>query len=382
MPARAAHAIPFIQTASSVVKHPVIIVGAGVIGCAIARELSVRGVRCTVIDARPIGGGATQASAGMLAPYVEAHGGGPLLDLCVRSLTMYESAYVQTLRNEGFEIDCELIGTLQIALNAAQAATLRQGLRGGWLQPNVVAETYPFLCPTFGAFTSEEGGYVDPPQLANALAGSAERHGASFRRGQVEALGREGSAVKVKVDGEWVSADRVVLAAGAWTNQIEGILRPPLRPVRGQLLRMRSPGSRFPAFPMSLPLPTIMWGPDCYIVPRYNDGTVLVGATVEEAGFDERTTEEGVNGLLAAARRLIPALTADQLIEARVGLRPATPDGLPVIGRDPEIPGLLHASGHYRNGVLLAPITGRLIAELAIDGVEDAALEHFRVDRF
>lgn len=359
-----------------------IVIGAGIIGSAIARELSGRGVRCTVIDPRGIGGGATQASAGMLAPYVEAHAGGPMLDLCVRSLAMYESAYVQTLRNEGFEIDYELIGTLQIALTAAQASTLRDGVRGGWLQPDVIADTYPFLCQTFGAFTREEGGYVDPPQLTRALAESAERHGATFRKGRVEAISRDGEGVRVVVDGERLAADRVVLAAGAWTNQIEGIRRPPLRPVRGQLLKMRSPDFGFPAFPMSLPLATIMWGPECYIVPRYNDGSVLVGATVEEAGFDERTTEEGVKGLLAAAQRLIPALTADKLIEARVGLRPATPDELPVIGQDPEIPGLLHASGHYRNGVLLAPITGKLIADLAIDGVEDPALRHFRVDRF
>ena len=333
----------------------------------------MRGVRCTVIDPRPIGGGATQASAGMLAPYVEAHAGGPMLDLCVRSLTMYESAYVQTLRNEGFEIDYELIGTLEIALAAAQAERLRHGVRGGWLQPQAVADTYPFLCPTFGAFTSEEGGYVDPPQLTRALAGSAKRHGATFRSGRVEAISRDGDGVRVVVDGERLAADRVVLAAGAWTNQIEGIRRPPLRPVRGQLLEMRSP---------DLPLVTIMWGPDCYIVPRYNDETVLVGATVEDAGFDERTTDEGVSALLVAAQRLIPALTEDRLIEARVGLRPATPDELPVIGRDPEIPGLVHASGHYRNGVLLAPITGRLIADLVEGKPADPALGHFAADRF
>jgi len=359
------------------VNDPVIIVGAGVIGCAIARELSVRGVRCTVIDPRPIGGGATQASAGMLAPYVEAHAGGPMLDLCVRSLELYESAYVQSVRNEGFDIDHELIGTLEIALSDAQAATLRNGVMGGWLEPHVIAETYPFLCSTFGAFTSEEGGYVDPPQLTRALAGSAERHGGTFRVGRVEAISRDGDGVRVVVNGECLAADRVVLAAGAWTNQIEGIRRPPLRPVRGQLLKMRSP-----VFGLGLLLPTIMWGPDCYIVPRYRDGTVLVGATVEEAGFDERTTDEGVSGLLAAARRLIPALTADMLIEARVGLRPATPDELPVLGADPEIPGLLHASGHYRNGVLLAPITGQLIADLVLGESPDEALQHFRPDRF
>src|SRR6187551_1538347 len=163
-------------------------------------------MRCTVIDPRSIGGGATQASAGMLAPYVEAHAGGPMLDLCVRSLAMYESAYVETLRNEGFGIDYELIGTLEIALTAEQASRLRHGMRGGWLQPGVVAGTYPFLCPTFGAFTSEDGGYVDPPQLTRALALSAERHGATFRAGRVEAISRDGDGVRVVVDGEGLTA--------------------------------------------------------------------------------------------------------------------------------------------------------------------------------
>ncbi len=349
----------------------VAVVGAGIIGCAIARELAIRGVGCTAIDPRPVAGGATQASAGMLAPYVEAHERGPMLDLGLRSLDLYPS-WISGLRNEGFAVEYEQIGTLEIALIPERAAALRHGVMGGWLEPADVARAYPQLCATSGAFTNEEHGYVDAPQLARALAASAERHGAQFRRARVERISAGAAGPRLRIDGDDTEADTVILAAGAWTNQIEGIRTPPLRPVRGQLLRVR----------WNLwPIPTILWGPDCYVVPRH-DGTLLVGATVEDAGFDERTTEEGVNGLLAAARRLLPRLPADALLEARVGLRPATPDELPVLGTDPEIPGLVHASGHYRNGVLLAPITGKLIADLVVEQRADECLENFRPDRF
>ena len=352
-------------------NDPVLIVGAGVIGCAIARELARRGVRCTVIDPRPVGGGATHASAGMLAPYVEAHDRGPMLDLCVRSLEMYPS-WIAGLRIEGDQIDYRQSGTLEVALSAGDAARLKHGVMGRWLDPSDLSRAYPQVGRTFGGLSIDAHGYADPPQLAAALAASARHRGATFQRGRVEAIARGPRGFEVRVDGERARATRVVLSAGAWSNQIDGVQTPPIRPVRGQLLRMRWGLS---------PLPTIVWGPDCYIVPR-EDGTILVGATVEEAGFDERTTDEGVSGLLAAARRLLPALTDDALIEARVGLRPATPDELPVLGEDPEIPGLIHASGHYRNGVLLAPITGTLIADLVLDEPADPALEYFRPDRF
>jgi glycine/D-amino acid oxidase-like deaminating enzyme len=142
--------------------------------------------------------------------------------------------------------------------------------------------------------------------------------------------------------------------------------------VRGQLLRLEWHGP---------PVHTLIWGPDCYIVPR-RDGTILVGATVEDVGFDERTTEEGIRGLLDAATDLLPIVKGSRLIEARVGLRPATPDELPVIGPDPGVPGLVHATGHYRNGVLLAPITAKLIGDLIAEGKRDPMLESFRPDRF
>src|SRR5437588_839787 len=189
----------------------------------------------------------------------------------------------------------------------------------------------------------------------------------------VRRIERDGASLRVTAsDGDAVNAVNVVLAAGAWTNRIEGVRTPPLRPVRGQLLQLGWHGH---------PLSTIIWGPECYLVPR-TDGSVLVGATVEDAGFDERTTTAGVRDLLDAACELLPEGWGATFLDARVGLRPATPDELPVIGSDPNVRGLVHASGHYRNGVLLAPITARLIADLVIDGKEDAVPAAFRPARF
>jgi glycine oxidase len=358
-------------------RPAIVVVGSGVIGCAIARELSIRGARCTVVDPRPVGGGATQASAGILAPYVEAHAGGPMLDLCVRSLDLYDT-WIAALREEGAEIEYRRIGTLEIALSPERAVALR-GAHGEWLEPAAVAGLVPQLAPTSGALRDDRHGCVDARQLAHALAQSAKRHGATFVSARAERIDRRanGMTVGLTVDAgqarDALDGDAVVLAAGAWTNGIHGVRTPPLRPVRGQLLRVEAGLS---------PIRTILWGPDCYIVPLQSGARLLVGATVEDAGFDERPTEEGPRRLFDAAGRLLPALPRDAIKEVRVGLRPATPDELPVLGDDPSQPGLFHASGHYRNGVLLAPITATLIADLVLDGGRDACLEHFRPTRF
>lgn len=351
-----------------------LVVGAGIIGCAVARELGIRGVRVTVLDPRPVAGGATQASAGMLAPFVEAHHGGPMLELCVRSLDAYDG-WIAGLRSEGAEVEYGRIGTLEIALSADRAAALRGG-HGAWLDPPAVAAAVPQLAATAGALRNDRHGYVDARQLTHAVAQSSERHGVRFVTGRVEGIDRRGNTFAVNMgDGrDALEADSVVIAAGAWTNRISGVRTPPIRPVRGQLLRLEWHHG---------PLHTILWGPGCYIVPLSSGARgLLVGATVEDAGFEERNTGEGVNGLIEAARTLLPVLSRDTHFDARVGLRPATPDELPVLGEDPAEPGIIHASGHYRNGVLLAPITASLIADLVVDGRRDACLENFRVDRF
>jgi glycine oxidase len=353
----------------------VVVVGAGIIGCAIARELAVRGVSCIVLDPRPIGGGATQASAGMLAPYVEAHEQGPLLDLAVRSLSLYDE-WIAAVRAEArVDVEYRRIGTLEVALDADRAGVMRRaaGAHASWLDGPAAMTNHPALGRVAGALFTREHGYVAPPQLTPALARAAERAGASFRTTSVARISSSRESIRVFTAEGDEQADRVIFAAGAWTNAIEGVTSPPLRPVRGQLLRLGWNGPNLPA--------TIVWGPDCYVVPRL-DRSVLVGATVEEAGFDERATAAGVRDLLEAGIRILPDLSSATFLEVRVGLRPATPDGLPVLGTDPRVPGLIHASGHYRNGVLLAPITAKAIADLVVAGATDVDLKSFRADRF
>lgn len=360
------------------VKQSAVVVGAGVIGCAIARELALRGVACTVVDPREPGGGATQASAGMLAPYVEAHAGGPMLDLCVRSLDAYDE-WIAGLRAEGAAIEYRRIPTLEIALSRDRAAALRGGC-GEWLSPEDVARAVPDLAPTAGALRNDRHGYVDARQLAQALAASAARHGAAFIDARVERVERRNDAMSLDLGhGRRLpaAADAVVLAAGAWSNHIHGVRTPPLRPVRGQLL-VHSGG---PDAGTAARLPGILWGPDCYIVPR-EGFDLMIGATVEDVGFDERPSAQARARLFEAAQNLLPGLDPEAIREIRVGLRPATPDELPVLGEDPATPGVFHASGHYRNGILLAPITAKLTVDLIVDGRRDPALDDFRIDRF
>jgi glycine oxidase len=354
----------------------VVVVGAGIIGCAIARELGVRGVTCTVVEDRNIAGGATHASAGMLAPYVEAHEPGPLLDLGLRSLRVYPEWIADVRRDAGIDIEYGAIGTLEVAVDAGTALRLKvtdngHG-HGRWLDAREVMREYPDLRACEGGRLTREHGYVVPPQLTNALAHAAARHDVTFRTARVERVRRIGKTFRVETTAEPIDADLVVLAAGAWTNGLQGVRTPPMRPVRGQIVQLAWPGRT---------LQSILWGPRCYIVPRLNR-SILVGATVENAGYDERTTAEGIRTLLDAVCDLLPNARQASFLDARAGLRPATPDDLPVLGEDPAEPGIIHASGHYRNGILLAPITAKLIADLVIDGRRDECLAHFRVDRF
>jgi glycine oxidase len=351
-----------------------LVVGAGIIGCAIARELGARGAACTIVEDRAVAGGATRASAGILAPYVEAHAGGPLLELTVRSLGLYADWIAAVRRESGIDVEYAAIGTLEIAGDASRAEALRRAsvLHGRWLDADMLRRAYPDVRPSHGGRFTPEHGYVAAPQLAHALARAAERYGVPIHAARVERVTRDAGRFRVETAAGDLRADTVVLAAGAWTNGIQGVRTPPIRPVRGQLLQLAWPGELLRA---------IHWGPRCYVVPRL-DRSILVGATVEDAGFDERTTAAGVRDLLDAVCDLLPDARRASFLDARAGLRPATPDELPVLGEDPSLPGLVHASGHYRNGVLLAPITAQLIADLVLDGRSDPVLAHFGVSRF
>ena len=355
----------------------VVVVGGGIIGCAVARELARRGAAVRMFEARTVGAGATQASAGILAPFIEGHDRGPLFDLALRSLGMYDD-FVKTLTEESeLKVEYRRCGTLEVATDAASESRLRQAAAAEaelqWLEPSEARGQEAALAASIeGAVLARCHGYVAVPALMDALAWAALRHGV-----QIEAahrvtgisLGKSELTIATEDGTSW-SAGHVVVAAGSWSGRLE-VDDPAIanvRPVRGQLLRLHWRGA---------PLNHIVWGPDCYVVP-WQDQTVLVGATVEDVGFDERTTAAGVRDLLDAVCELLPEAWRATFLEARVGLRPATPDGLPFLGASARSPRLIYATGHYRNGVLLAPLTAQLIADLIVDGKEDGAVKALR----
>ena len=327
-----------------------------------------------IVDARDVGRGATHASAGVLAPYIEAHEGGTLLDLTVRSLELYD-AWIDGIRAEsGIDVEYRRSGSLEVALDARTASRLlqmparfaaREKLL--WLDAAQARRTEPALSDSaLGALAVPAHGYVAATVLTEALARAAIARGASVHN-DLSRQPRSIAGVISSRSAPWMAApggqSEWWWPAGSWTGQLEGLgsAAHDVRPVRGQLLRV---------IWRSTPLRQVIWGPDCYLVP-WADGTVLIGATVEDVGFDERNTVAGVRTLLVAAQNLLPGMEDATFLEARVGLRPATSDGLPIIGQSDSTDRVVYATGHYRNGILLAPLTAKLIADLVIDNRRD-----------
>lgn len=363
----------------------VVVVGAGVIGAAIADALAVRGADVTVLDMRSPGRGASQASAGVLAPFTEASGKTALFELCARSLSLYEGFLESLASRNGRPVESVRNGTVEVALSAEEVAHLKSsyawltehGTPCEWLEPPDLRMWEPSAAPSaVGALVIPSQGFVNVPAMVGALVQSARLAGATFisQAEAVEVVPFRDHA-DVRAGAERYSADRVVIAAGSWSKRVRIANLPPLpvHPVRGQLLHLRWNRG---------PMPTrVIWGHDCYTVP-WHDGTLLVGATVEDVGFDEASTIEGVRLLTTAVARLIPDAQHAALADVRVGLRPATPDGLPLIGPLAMAPTVTLATGHYRNGILLTPLTAQLVAASVLDGATDPLLASTTPDRF
>lgn len=363
----------------------IIVVGAGVVGCAVAHELARRGASVEIVDERPVGMGATQASAGVLAPYIEARTEGPLLALTVRSLDLYEQFIETLIADGGIPIPYRRTGTLDVATDETELSVLRataetltaRDVPAVLLDAVAIRAEEPHLGDgAAGGLLIEQHGFVAAGDLTRALVTSARRHGAQLiEQSRVRRIAGEGGDIVVETDRGTLTADAVVLAAGSWSGEIavnDVSARLPVRPVRGQLLYLAWNGT---------PLRRVTWSRRCYIVP-WDDATVLVGATVEEAGFDERATVAGVRDLLDAACEIVPHAWSCGFRGVRVGLRPATPDELPVIGASSHLPNLMYATGHYRNGVLLAPLTAQLVADAMLDNRVDPILEAMSPSRF
>ncbi len=363
----------------------VIIVGGGVIGCSIAYYLAREGVKVTVIDKGEVGGEASRAAAGMLAPLAEVEEDGPFQGLGLASLRLFPHLSEALEQESGVDIEYLRSGILRVALTEGQAEHLKgfanrrppPGLKLHWLEPDELRALEPGLSLEIrGALYSPEEHQVNADRLVQALARAAAARGAVVRQ-DTRAIGLVSQGVRVtgvRIPDGTLSAGHVVLAAGAWTAKIaQGIgVDLPVFPVRGQMIAL--PASRSV-------LRHIVWGEEGYLVPKAN-GLVFAGATVERVGFRKNVTAMGLRGLKRMAKSLLPRLVGLDAVDAWAGFRPGSVDGLPILGPVPGWEGLSVSSGHFRNGILLAPITGDFIARSILGGSSNEALAPFSPARF
>lgn len=363
----------------------IVVIGGGVLGCAVAMEMAGRDADVLLVERNEPGVGATGASAGMLAPQYETAGESPFFRLAVESRAAYSSFVERVERLADWRVGYRMNGMLvanRTDTEAAKAEELvawqrRIGLPARVVDAREARQIHPGLAPDVPSWLwLPEEAQVDAQRLATALGEAVRNAGARLRLGAgVEAVLSEGGrATGVRLEGgETVEARAVVLAAGAWSSRLEGLPRElPVRPVRGQILRVKPP--ELPGWAL------VADHHAHYLVPREN-GTVLVGSTMEEVGYDDSTTEAGEEALAGAASALIPALGDAPVVEKWAGLRPISADGWPILGPDPDLEGLFYATGHGRNGILLAPLSGRIVSELVLDGQSVVRWEAFGVER-
>jgi len=360
----------------------VIVVGAGLIGLGIAYELAKRGVAVTVYDRDEPARAASWAGAGMLAPFSEATPDAAMLALCRDSLAMYPEYVAELRERTGVDARFRRDGTLHVALDRAQLAELAahaetfraNGGEVSMLDRGDVLAREPVLAKDLaGALFVANEAQVDNRRLGRALLAACESLGVRFERGEELALECDARRVRgVRTAYGFATAATVINAAGAWAGELHGVpdhARVPVRPVAGEMLALAVPRDAVRA---------LVWLGHRYLVPR-GDGRLLVGATVESRGFDARVTAAGMHDLLDAALAVAPALASFAVVETWAGLRPGSHDGRPYLGAT-SLGGYLVASGHFRNGILLAPITARLIAGLVMDG-DASALAPFAPGR-
>ncbi|MGW7649041.1 glycine oxidase ThiO [Streptomyces bobili] len=356
----------------------VLVVGGGIIGLVTAWRAAQRGFATAVVDPEP-GGGAAQVAAGMLAAVTELHyGEQTLLGLNLESARRYPDFVAELTELTGHGLGYRRSGTLAVALDADDRAHMRElhalqqqsGLTSQWLSGRECRRLEPMLAPGVRGGLRVDGDHqIDPRRLAAALVAACERAGVTFHRDWAERLtvsaGRAGGVLTRA--GTRLAAGQVVLAAGSLSGRLAGVpaeVLPPVRPVKGQVLRLTVP-RRYAPF-LTRTVRAVVRGSHVYLVPREN-GELVVGATSEELGWDTTVTAGGVYELLRDAHELVPGITELPLTETRAGLRPASPDNAPLLGPT-GLDGLLLATGHHRNGVLLTPVTGDVLAHVLVTG--------------
>ncbi|WP_405653993.1 glycine oxidase ThiO [Streptomyces sp. RK9] len=370
----------------------VLVIGGGVIGLVTAWRAAQRGLAATVVDPEP-GGGAAQVAAGMLAAVTELHHGEQtLLGLNLASARRYPDFVAELTEATGHDVGYRACGTLAVALDSDDRAHLRElhalqqrsGLTPEWLNGRECRRLEPMLAPGVRGGLRVDGDHqVDPRRLTAALVVACEQAGVTFTRAWARELSvvRERATGVVLADGTALAAGQTVLAGGSLSGRLAGVpadVLPPVRPVKGQVLRLTVPG-RYAPF-LHRTVRAVVRGSHVYLVPRVS-GELVVGATSEELGWDTTVTAGGVYELLRDAHELVPGITELPLTETRAGLRPASPDNAPLLGPT-ALPGLHLATGHYRNGVLLTPVTGDVMAHALATGELPEVARAFTPARF
>jgi glycine oxidase len=359
----------------------VLVVGAGAVGAATARALALAGLRVLVVRPDPLPGEAWSAAAGMLAAQIEASPGDTLFALGVAGRAFYRREAPALLENTGIDVGLTQGGILQVATREADVELFKakvawqrqQAEAADFLEPEDVAEGWPWLATGHGAFWAPEDGVLLPDRLVAALLADAERLGARIITDRVQSLWCEHGVLRgVLGERDRYAAGKVVIAAGAWSGRIMNLPRPlSVEPVRGQVLSWPWPIEREPA---------TVYGDHCYLLQRGNE--LLAGSTMEHAGFDASSTDEASDTIIRRLARLVPTIAATEPTARWAGLRPGTPDGVPIVGAEPRLKGLWYATGHGRNGILLAGITGELIAQSITGQDTPEALHPLRPSRF
>jgi glycine oxidase len=364
-----------------------VVVGGGVIGCVIAWELAQRGLAVTVLERGTPGRAATWAAGGMLSPLAETAHHSEFFRLAVASLDRWPAFAQRLRRTTGTDVEFRPAGKLHVAFTAFDVTTLQSmHARGNGFGVDLLSAAEaralePALAPDItAALLVGRDHRVNTRVLGETTWRAAEAAGARVQSGApaqgIELRGPQGRrhvAAIMLADGTTLHSALAVIAAGAWSAALHGLPRPlPVEPVRGQMFAVE------PAEPL---FAHVIEAPGCYLIPR-ESGRLLVGATSEHVGFEPGPTPASIGALRQAAVRVAPAIAQLPIAESWAGFRPGTPDELPIIGADPTVNGLFYATGHYRNGVLLAPVTGEIIAGLVTAGSSPLPIDAFRVDRF
>ncbi len=364
----------------------VVIVGGGVIGLSVGWRIAQRGLRVALVERGAPGGGTTRVAAGMIAPISEARAiEQPLLSLALESARSYPAFVRELTTSSGLDPRYLECGTLATARDADEAEALERelalreqlGLPVHRLRPSEARMLEPALAPTLRlALEVQDDHAIDPRSLTEALTEAFMRTGGELRSGieATEVIVDEGRVAGVRLrSGETLNGENVVLAGGVWSSALTGLpehARVPIHPVKGQIMRLHDPAGP------GLITRAIRMQRGGYVVPR-GDGRYVLGATVEERGFDRTVTAGAIFELLRDAIELMPGLGELVIDELSVGLRPATPDNAPAVGPG-ALPGLHWATGHYRHGILLAPITARIVAECLEGGEPPGAFSPTR----